>query len=178
MIKEQKLNNIKITPLNTIFDNKKYKHYDLFNKPFPLIFICSRRGWGKTSLIYNILKHCAIKKKNLSTQIHYFSCTAMNDNVFIEMNKKFKKYNFDFFIHDDILNEDGENILEKLYLESKYVVEENYEKFKRMKYQYPLYIFIFDDFSRYMKSPLISQICKQSRHTRTMLIFSSQYLHD
>ena len=44
MIKEQKLNNIKITPLNTIFDNKKYKHYDLFNKPFPLIFICSRRG--------------------------------------------------------------------------------------------------------------------------------------
>lgn len=97
------------------------------------------------------------------------------------MMNKFEKYGFDFFIHDDIILKDDENFwneIEKLYYESKELVEENYEKLKKYKYNYPLYIFIFDDFSKYMKLKIMSQLCKQSRHTRIMLIYSSQYLHD
>lgn len=44
----KKINNIDVKPLKTKFDDKKFKHYKLFNKPYPLIYICARRGWGKT----------------------------------------------------------------------------------------------------------------------------------
>ena len=183
MISIKKINNIKVEKLKTKFDDKPYKHYKLFNKPFPLIFINSRRGWGKTSLIYNILWHCALKKKNLWTEIHYFTSTGINDNVFLEMEKKFIKYGFKFFIHENIDFDNEEekeynNILEKLYDYSKNLVEDNYEKLKHYKTQWPLFIFVFDDFWKYMKINIMSILCKQSRHTRTMLIYSSQYLHD
>lgn len=178
----KKINDIQIKPLKTKFDDKLYKHSKLFNKPYPLIYICARRGWGKTSLIYNILNNCAIKRRNnLSTQIHYFSNTNYNDNVFNEMINKFEKHNFEFIVHDDITINDDPNFsneIEKLYWDSKKLVEENYEQLKKFKYNYPLYIFIFDDFWKYMKLKIMSQLCKQSRHTRTMLIYSSQYLHD
>lgn len=184
MIWIKKINNINVAPLKTKFDDKPYKHFKLFNKPFPLIFISWRRGWGKTSLIYNILWRCAVKRKNLGTEIHYFTSTGFNDNVFLEMEKKFKKHGFQFFIHEDIEMDNEEdyqhhrNILEKIYDESKNIVEDNYEKLKKQKSQWPLYIFIFDDFWKYMKIPIMAQLCKQSRHTRTMLIYWSQYLHD
>jgi hypothetical protein len=70
------------------------------------------------------------------------------------------------------------NIIEKIYDKWKSIVEENYDYLWKLKIQFPLFIFVFDDFWKYFKIPIMSQLCKQWRHTRTMLIFSSQYLHD
>jgi hypothetical protein len=44
MISSKKINNINVKPIKTKFDNIPFKHYKLFNKPFPLLFINSRRG--------------------------------------------------------------------------------------------------------------------------------------
>lgn len=151
---EKKINNINIEKLKTDFDEKKYKHFNLFPKPYPLIYIEWKRGSGKTNLIYNILYRCATKK----TEIHYFWWTCMNDNTFLEMEKKFKKYKFNFFSYTDIydnMNDDDyeshNNIIEKLYYNAKSYIENNYDNLKKLKYDFPSFIFVFDDFWKYMK---------------------------
>ena len=39
--------------------------YDYFPTLYSNIYICSRRRSGKTTLIYNILKHCVNKRTNV-----------------------------------------------------------------------------------------------------------------
>ena len=72
----KKINDIAVKP---IIQRKLPKElilgYDYFPTLYSNIYICSKRKSGKTTLIYNILKHCTDKKTNVVFSVARF--TAM-----------------------------------------------------------------------------------------------------
>lgn len=92
--------------------------------------------------------------------------------------EKLKKYKIEFDVHDDVYNEEGEDILEKLSYEIKQEVEDNYDKLKKSKFCYPLHILIFDDFPQILKLRWLSSFIKTNRHLRWIVLIWSQYYND
>jgi hypothetical protein len=93
-----KINNLKVKPLKTEFTEKKIKHAEMFNNAYPNIFISAKKNSGKSTLIYNILKHCATNK----TIIRLFSTTYENDNTIRSMLEKFDKYKIKYELFDNL----------------------------------------------------------------------------
>ena len=69
---------------------KPVVHLDLeSHEMLGLIYICFRRRSGKTTLIYNILKHCTSKRTN----VVFFCSTIHRDSTYkliLEMSEKRK----------------------------------------------------------------------------------------
>ena len=148
--------------------------YDYFPNLYSNIYICSKRKSGKTTLIYNILKHCVSKRTN----VVFFCSTIHRDSTYkiiLEMleKKKVNVVSYDHFMHEkeNILN----GILEELNaeLESKeqekikkdsdkldpkpkmhlFPKEESKErKERKSKKLAPEYVFIFDDLGNDLRS--------------------------
>lgn len=201
----KKINNVKITPFKTEFENKKYLHEELFpnNNPFPCIFISSKRNWGKTTLLMNILLKCATNKTNIS----WFWTTALNDQIFKAGYKKLTKYKIKINLYDwledqkiekEKIEEDPnskyynqqsneeqneeqneyENIIDRIYDELSNKVNNEFETLKKCKILYPLSIIIIDDMPNITRNKSIENLIKRARHLRCIIIISSQYIHD
>ena len=91
IIKEKKLNDQKIQPIKLIANSispEKIKGYDVIPKLYANIFICAKKGSGKTNVIWRIIKNCADK----NSFIYIFSGTAHNDEnweyIMNELDKK------------------------------------------------------------------------------------------
>lgn len=174
-----KINNIKIQVLKNKNKDKKFVHKEIFNEQFPFIFISSKKGSGKSTVLYNILINMALPKK---TKIYLFSKTYENDQTTINMIDKISKYNeIEFFDDLEYQNQQGEkykNILDKLIADIKLDIAENKDKLKKLPYTYPRHIFIFDDFSELLKDKILEGIIKRHRHYLTSFIISSQSYTD
>ena len=196
----KKINDIAV---KQIIQNKLHKDavlgYDYFPTLYSNIYICSKRKSGKTTLIYNILKHCTDKKTNVVV----FCSTIHRDATYKKILEMLEKKGVNTIVYDHFI--DGkENVLTTMLnemnndLEAKettkkpkgnelvgwgYFDKEEVEEKKEIKEKKPKklgceYIFIFDDLGSDLRSASITQLCKVSRHYKAKLIFSSQYLHD
>ncbi len=62
----KEINNIKIRPVvHLALESHANLGYDYVPTLYANIYICSRKRSGKTTLIYNILKHCVNKRTNV-----------------------------------------------------------------------------------------------------------------
>ena len=197
----KKINDIAVKP---IIQNKLHKDdvlgYDYFPTLYSNIYICSKRKSGKTTLIYNILKHCTDKKTN----VVFFCSTIHRDATYKKILEMLEKKGVNTIVYDHFI--DGkENVLTTMlnemnndleakettkkpkgnelvgwgYFDKEEVEDKKEEKKERKPKKLGCeYIFIFDDLGSDLRSPSITQLCKVSRHYRAKLIFSSQYLHD
>ena len=65
-IETKEINKISIKPVvHLALESHEILGYDYFPTLYSNIYICSRRRSGKTTLIYNILKHCVNKRTNV-----------------------------------------------------------------------------------------------------------------
>lgn len=170
-----KINNIKIQVLKNKNKDKKFIHKDIFDEQYPFIYVSAKKNSGKTNLLYNILINMVLPKK---TKIYLFSKTYENDQTTINMIDKISKYNdIQFFDDLEYINQSGEkykNILDKLIADIKLDIAENKDKLKKLPYTYPRHIFIFDDFSDYLKDKSIEFLIKRHRHYYSSFICVSQ----
>jgi len=197
----KEINKITIKPVvHLALESHEILGYDYFPTLYSNIYICSRRRSGKTTLIYNILKHCTSKRTN----VVFFCSTIHRDSTYkliLEMLEK-KKVNvmtYDHFLNgkENILNgiiEELNNDLETKEEEERikldnseqpklkavlFPVEESKERKERKpKKLAPEYIFVFDDLGNDLRHPAITQLFKTSRHYKAKVIVSSQYIHD
>ena len=200
-LETRKINDIAVKP---IIQNKLPKEeilgYEYFPTLYSNIYICSKRKSGKTTLIYNILKHCTDKKTN----VVFFCSTINRDATYKKILEMLEKKNVNTIVYDHFI--DGkENVLMTMlnemnidleaketakkpkgnelvgwgYFGEKEVEEKKEEKKERKPKKLGCeYIFIFDDLGSDLRHASITQLCKVSRHYKAKLIFSSQYLHD
>lgn len=171
---------------------------DMFENLYSNIFICARKKSGKSNLIYNIIKKCANKR----TKILIFSPTFHKDAIYNEkLTELMDNKRIDYEICHDIINENGENLLEE-FIECEegkqgemsdeenevkpagpVVFEHTEENIKnkrkpKIKILSPETIIIIDDCSHSLKDTVISKLLKINRHLKTKVIISSQNLTD
>ena len=195
------INDIKIRPVvHLALEPTEILGYDYFPTLYSNIYICSKRRSGKTTLIYNILKHCVSKRTN----VVFFCSTIHRDSTYkliLEMlaKKKVNVVSYDHFIDgkENVLNGILEELNADLEAKEEEKIKKEEEKLnpkpkmelfpkdepkerkeRKAKKLAPEYVFIFDDLGNDLRHPSITQLCKVSRHYKCKLIFSSQYIHD
>jgi hypothetical protein len=177
----------------------KIKGAELFDNPYPNIFLCARKRSGKTSTIFKILKSCMLKDTNLII----FCSTVHKDPTYKIITKYFEDKGCNVLTYTSIMD-DGVNQLELLlkHLEDEAKKEEEEEEEekppkpkklircgddeeecekKRKKKQIYVprdYIIVFDDLSTELRSKSVVSLLKKNRHYKMMCIMSSQYVHD
>jgi len=194
----KKINDIAVKP---VIQNQLAKEeilgYDYFPNLYSNIYICSKRKSGKTTLIYNILKHCTDKRTN----VVFFCSTIHRDATYGKILEMLEKKGVNVLAYSHFI-EGKENVLQSILTEldgdleaketakkpkgeeqigwGKFDKEEEKKEVveKKPKKLGCEYIFIFDDLGSDLRHPSITQLCKVSRHYKAKLIFSSQYLHD
>ncbi len=196
----QKINNIKVKPLiGGSIDIEKIRGNKLFPSKNPAIFLLGKRMSGKTSTIGEILKKCAGKKST----IHFYVSTIYQDDTYKEIIKMLKNKgitniekntNIDNlaelvnelelkYKEDDDEEEDAKGSGKKeKQLQMKYIMvdedeEEEEKKERKDRMITPPHIFIFDDMSHALRSPIIAKLLKNGRHF-CMILLSSQNLND
>jgi len=167
------------------------KGMGLFPFKYFVMYICSKRGSGKTVLIYNLIKKLATKR----TRIIHVSSTIdkdeMNQRMVAEFQEKYPFYetmmsmdeiDFDtaFKLEDDEPDEDEDTDsslpLSKI---SNLLFEKPPRPGKIKKPITPLdNLLILDDISPELQSKDLARFVKVNRHHRTRIIISSQYLND
>ncbi len=197
----KEINNIKIKPVvHLALEQNEILGYDYFPTLYSNIYICSRRRSGKTTLIYNILKHCVNKRTN----VVFFCSTIHRDSTYkliLEMLEK-KKVNvmtYDHFLNgkENILTGIIEELNNDLETQEQEKIKKDEDKLdpkpimqlfpkeealerkpRKPKRLSPEYVFIFDDLGNDLRHASITQLFKTSRHYRAKVIVSSQYIHD
>ena len=194
-----KITNINDVVVENVIINKDTTHTvlgsELFENNLSNIFICSKKKSGKTCLIYNILDKCADKRTN----VIFFGSTIHIDSTYKEIFKMLekKKINYNTFNHfkegkinhldvimmglenPDIEISDNDDDPYKAIPCCKF--DDNNKKKKRKskpKKKSPANIFVFDDLSSDLRDKTIEKLIKKNRHTKSMVIISSQYLQD
>ena len=197
----KEINKISIKPVvHLALESHQILGYDYFPTLYSNIYICSRRRSGKTTLIYNILKHCVNKRTN----VVFFCSTIHRDTTYKLILEMLEKRGINVMTYDHFLN-GKENLLtgiieelnndleakeqEKIKkdndkLDPKPILhlfpkdEPTERKERKPKKLSPEYVFIFDDLGNDLRHASITQLFKTSRHYKAKVIVSSQYIHD
>eukprot|EP00732_Lithocolla_globosa_P002403 Lithocolla_globosa_v1_NODE_1559_length_2492_cov_7.594984.p1 type:complete len:265 gc:universal NODE_1559_length_2492_cov_7.594984:1488-694(-) len=186
-----KINNINVKPIEVQKTPlKNVKGVELFESLYCNIFLCAKKKSGKTSVIFNILKHCVDK----NSKVIVFCATYLKDDNWIDieeyLNKKKIPNEFYSSIHEGLDNtieemknyEDEEEISEDeppprviSFSNDKICVKKRKIK---PKYITPRYVLIFDDLSTELRDKRIGELLKIHRHLKSKIILSSQWLND
>jgi len=103
----KEINKISIKPVvHLALESHQILGYDYFPTLYSNIYICSRRRSGKTTLIYNILKHCVNKRTN----VVFFCSTIHRDTTYKLILEMLEKRGINVMTYDHFLN-GKENIL-------------------------------------------------------------------
>ena len=206
MISIKKINNECVKPVVSPPEQSglKIKGAELFDNPYPNVFLCARKRSGKTSTIFKILKSCMLRDTNLII----FASTVNKDPTYKIITKYFEDKGVNVLKYTSIMD-DGVNQLELLlkHLEDEAKKENEEEEEPEMKYPKAKqlircggddddedeckkkrkkkqiyvprdYIVVFDDLSTELRSKSIVSLLKKNRHYKMMCILSSQYVHD
>ena len=197
----KEINKIQIRPVvHLALESHEILGYDYFPTLYSNMYTCSRRRSGKTTLIYNILKHCVNKRTN----VFFFCSTIKRDSTYKLILEMLEKKHVNVMIYDHFVN-GKENILTGIIEELNNDLEEKEQekikkdqdilypkpkielfpkeelkerKERKPKRLGPEYVFIFDDLGNDLRHPSITQLFKTSRHYKAKVIVSSQYIHD
>lgn len=191
MIKEEKLNSVKVKPLVVSqADTSKIKGADLFPSLYYNLFLCSKKKSGKTSLINTILTKTTDKKT-----IFFIFCPTVHVDatwkIIVEtLENRGNVVNTYTEIMDgkiNILNEIVEELStpeepkDKKEDKPKALIKCEEPKKKgeyKPKKISPQVVFVFDDASDMIRNPAIATLLKKNRHIKANVIISSQYIHD
>jgi len=199
MLKYEKCNDITVGPINKEDKNKDYsktvKGYNMFphKTPYVNVFVCAKKNSGKTSAINKIINETTDK----TTCFWIFCSTHSIDDGWRTIIKNLEDNGnvvncFDSLLEgkinvlDTIINDIGnpyrDEEPEDKKKEAKSIVKfgevEKKKKRKKKKPLVPLHMFIFDDFSTFLRDKSISALVKTHRHLKSSVIISSQYLND
>ena len=198
MIRESTINNIVVKPLvNTVnnIDISKVKGGKLIPTVYNCTFLCAKRASGKTSTLAEILLRTSDKK----TQFYIFCPTTKVDSSWITLIEKLESRGNIVNVFDSIM--DGKvNLLNDIMAdlsvpeESKIKTDDETKPLgiklnfgddtKKEKKEYkpkkiaPKHIFVFDDISGELKNPAVASLLKKSRHFKSAVYISSQYVMD
>lgn len=203
MISEKTLNNITVKPLVNAnqLDETKIKGGKLIPEVAPVVYICSRRKSGKTSVLAEILRKTTDKK----TTFWLFVPTHRIDPSWIQIIEILRDRGNTVNVFDSFM-EGKTNILDEIIadlsspeeeekdspamtlqsittIQPKIVFPGSEEKEKR-KYDYkpkksaPVHCFVVDDNSNELKNPALLSLCKKNRHLKASVYISSQYCND
>lgn len=199
MIQETVLNNISIKPLvnaNSL-DMTKIKGGKYFADPYNVTYLCARRKSGKTSVLAEILKKTSDRK----TTFWLFVPTSRVDESWKTIIALLEARGNTVNVFDSIM-EGKTNLLDEIVTDLSVgdepppkkeepqqqgqgvkVLFEPKESEKR-KYEYkpkklaPEHIFVFDDISQELKNTALTALTKKSRHLKSAVYISSQYVND
>lgn len=116
-IKLKTINDAKISKVKTVdIKNVEIKGYDYFSEPYANIFLLAKKKSGKTTLIYNILKNCGLKNY---TKIIIICSTVNKDATYEKIKELCNKNYINNEYYDDIINDDGENVIEQFIRSQK-----------------------------------------------------------
>jgi len=117
-IKLKTINETKIIKVKNDNNNKnsEIKGFDYFSEPYSNIFLLAKKKSGKTTLIYNILKNCGLKNY---TKVIIICSTVNKDSTYEKIKELCDKNYIDNEYYDDIINDDGENVIESFIRNQK-----------------------------------------------------------
>lgn len=196
MIKEKTINNISIKPLINAdsLEIDKIKGGQLFPELYGVSFLCARRKSGKTSVLAEIIKRTTDKK----TVVWIFCPTHRIDPSWIQIIEYLENKGNTVNCFDSLM-EGKTNLLDEIVTDlSNPIVEEKKENVvstttkvcfespesEKTKKEYkpkkkaPEHIFLLDDISNELKNPSLLSLLKKSRHIKSTIYISSQYIHD
>lgn len=198
-----KINDIKVVPLKVpTVAPENVKGKELFSKLKCNIFLLAKKESGKTTTIFNILKHCVGRTiTGGKTIIVLFVSSAYKDDTWIAIRKWLEDRGHDVIVETavyehgrdkvqemlDVFNgkaqsDSDEEPKEKLHLlrydSDSDSDEEDEPRPRKPKLVAPDYFIIFDDMSKHMRRPSIAELVKQQRHYSTKVILSSQNKND
>lgn len=172
MFKFTKINNIEVEPLSDTedFDKSKIIGYDYFAQPFCNIFLCARKNSGKTTLIYEILRH--ILDGEHEQKVHFFVGTIKKDVIYDRIKELLDYHDIEYDENDSIYDDNGQNLVERLFNK----INDGNKK----NLTFAQHIIIFDDISAELRHDnyWIPALLKQNRHIKSKIIISSQYITD
>jgi len=199
MIQESVLNNISIKPLvnANALDQKKIKGGKFFADPYNVTYLCARRKSGKTSVLAEILKKTSDRKtifwlfvptsrvdESWKTIIALLEARGNTVNVFDSIMEG-KTNLLDEIVTDLSAGDEPPKKEEppqiqgagvKIMFEPKESEKKKYE-YKPKKLA-PAHIFCFDDISQELKNTALTALTKKSRHLKSAVYISSQYVND
>jgi hypothetical protein len=204
VIRMKKLNNQKVKAVvfhDVKKDPRPVKGRELFPEVYCNIFCCAHKKSGKTWTISHIIDECS----NSMTQVIAFSSTIHRDPTWRAIKKNCEKMKIPFSGYTSI-KENGVDILESILLElgktsgeepkverqtkemkliaTCVVTDDDPEpncrqkKPKKEKEIAPEIIFVFDDMSAELQTPIMAKLLKEHRHYKSKTIISSQYWND
>jgi hypothetical protein len=117
-LKIKSINDIKISKvkLNENDKSNEIKGYDYFTEPYSNIFLLAKKKSGKTTLIYNILKNCGLKNY---TKVIIICSTVNKDDTYEKIKELCDKNFINNEYYDDIIDDDGENVIETFIRKQK-----------------------------------------------------------
>eukprot|EP00732_Lithocolla_globosa_P000073 Lithocolla_globosa_v1_NODE_13_length_10672_cov_64.188000.p5 type:complete len:234 gc:universal NODE_13_length_10672_cov_64.188000:4399-3698(-) len=172
----------------------RIRGYDLLPDIYCNVFLCAKKKSGKTSSIFNIIKHCCDKESN----VIIFSSTVEKDFAWIQIREFLDKKEIPSEYHTSF-HEDGRHLLseliETLRSEKEEIEEPEPEeeptlreimfgekhitvKKKKPKKISQKYMIIIDDLSLELKDPYVASLLKTNRHFKSKVIISSQWVND
>lgn len=199
MIQESVLNNISIKPLvnANVLDQKKIKGGKFFADPYNVTYLCARRKSGKTSVLGEILKKTSDRK----TIFWFFVPTSRVDESWKTIISLLETRGNTVNVFDSIM-EGKTNLLDEIVTDlsvgDKPQKKEDTQQIQgsgikvmfepketeKKKYEYkpkklaPEHIFVFDDISQELKNTALTALTKKSRHLKSAVYISSQYVND
>lgn len=200
----KKINDEVVKPTKRVnpLDNRPVKGASLFENLTGNVFISAKTNSGKTCTVAHIIEKCADK----NTTVIAFCSTVYDDDSWLAIREYCDQKGIPFIGHQSMVNDDNENevtvLLAQLKEEAKAREaaakemkgkgkkkvcpvllldedsEDEEEKPVKSKYQTPKYIIVFDDLAEEIKSKVLTQLLKKSRHYKMKVIVSSQYYLD
>lgn len=196
MITVEKINDVKVRPVKLDNeDDRPILGADWFARTNINVSLIAKKNSGKTTIIWNILKHCASKR----TSVIIFCSTIHKDNTYKQIISMLEKKGCPVSCFESFIDENNHNILQELVDEWKKadVKEEEEEevvkeipivkftkdeeeeareiKPRKSKYLSPEYFVICDDLSTLLQNPVVSTLSKMNRHFKLNFICSFHY---
>jgi len=171
--------------------------YDVFPSIYCNIFLCARKGSGKTNIINKILTSCIDK----NTKVIVFASTHDIDDNWLAIKKNLNTREIQSLFYSQL----EENKIDNLEYVMSFMKNENQAeeinnqkedpndliqiikfdkakgvtiKLKKEKKVAPKYIIIFDDISTSLNHKNVPFLLKTFRHYKSKVIISSQYFND
>lgn len=121
--KTKEVSKVKIKPIAHKLDKKPIKGEDWFPTRFPNVFILAKKNSGKTTVVSNILDHCAGK----NTKMMFLVSTVDKDPTWVKIVKKWKETH-EVFTNPDLFDDGKINIIHQWLDEQKEQLEEDDDK--------------------------------------------------
>ncbi len=196
-MKVKKLHTVQLEVIPApVYDKTNILGYDLIPLMFANIFVCGRKGSGKTTVVFNLLKNCTDK----DTKVIIFANTINSDSNWIFIKEWLGKHKYTAECYSSIM--DGKiNLLDQIMHELQEADRKEQEqialikeekdhpkieivkfdsnrnsikiKVKKKKKVAPKYFFIFDDISNELKDKEVTLLLKNLRHYKSKTILSS-----